>query len=79
MKGCYKVSSEPFLLQAKQPQLSQPVLTGEVLQSLDDLHGPPLDSLEQVHVFLTLGASKLDIGLRVGSHQSGVEGQNHLL
>ena len=28
-KGCYQVTSEPSLLRAEQPQLSQPVLTGE--------------------------------------------------
>ncbi|KAK4816270.1 hypothetical protein QYF61_014342 [Mycteria americana] len=32
LEGCYKVSPEPSLLQAEQPQLSQPVLIGEVLQ-----------------------------------------------
>jgi len=32
LEGCYKVSSELSLLQAEEPQLSQPVLVGEVLQ-----------------------------------------------
>jgi len=34
LEGCSKASPEPCLLQAEQPQLSQPVLTGEVLQPL---------------------------------------------
>ena len=42
MKGCYQVTSEPSLFQAEQPQLSQPVLTGEVFHSLDHFCGPPL-------------------------------------
>ena len=32
LEGCSKVSPEPSLLQAKQPQLSEPVLIGEVFQ-----------------------------------------------
>jgi len=45
---------EPFLLQAKQSQFSQPFLTGEVVQFLYRLHGPSLDSLQSVHVCLLL-------------------------
>jgi len=37
-----------------------------------------LDLLQQVHVLLVLRSPDLDSGLQVGSHQSGVEGQNHL-
>ncbi|KAK4808881.1 hypothetical protein QYF61_007996 [Mycteria americana] len=77
-EGCYKVSPEPSLLQAEQPQLSQPVFIGEVLQPSDHLHGPPLDLLQQVHVLLMLGAPQVDAVLQVGSHKSGVKGQNHL-
>jgi len=69
---------EPSLLQAEQPQLSQPLLTGEVFQPFDHLCGPPLDPLQQVHVCSVLRAPELDAGLQVGSHESGVEGQNHL-
>ncbi|KAK4816040.1 hypothetical protein QYF61_011048 [Mycteria americana] len=36
----------------------------EVLQPLDHLRGPPLDPLEQVHVFLMLGALELDAVLQ---------------
>ncbi|KAK4821962.1 hypothetical protein QYF61_004966 [Mycteria americana] len=78
LAGCYKVSPQPSLLQAEQSQLSQPVFTGEVLQPLDHFHGSPLDLPQQVHVLLMLGAPELDAALQVGSHKSGVEGQNHL-
>ncbi|KAK4824675.1 LOW QUALITY PROTEIN: hypothetical protein QYF61_017255 [Mycteria americana] len=64
--------------QAEQPQLSQPVLIGEVLQPSDHSLGPPLDPLQQVHVLLVLRAPELDAVLQVGSHQSRAEGQNHL-
>ncbi|KAK4831319.1 hypothetical protein QYF61_016808 [Mycteria americana] len=60
LEGYYKVSLEPSLLQAEQPQLSQPVFIAEVLQPSDHLHGPALDSLQQVHVLLMLGAPELD-------------------
>ncbi|KAK4829762.1 hypothetical protein QYF61_006486 [Mycteria americana] len=76
-EGCYKVSLQPSLLQAEQPQLSQPVFIGEVLQPSDHFHGPPLDSLQQVHVLLMLGAPELDTVLQVGWHKSRVEGENH--
>ncbi|KAK4825708.1 hypothetical protein QYF61_002067 [Mycteria americana] len=78
LEGCYKVSPEPSLLQAEQPQLSHPVFTGEVLQPSDHLRGPPLDSLQQLHVLLMLGAPELNAVVQLGSHESGVEGQNHL-
>ncbi|KAK4830276.1 hypothetical protein QYF61_009369 [Mycteria americana] len=64
LEGCYKVSLEPPLLQAEQPQLSQPVFIGEVLQPSDHLHGPPLDSLQQVHVLLMLEAPELNTVLQ---------------
>jgi len=41
--SCSKVAPDPSLLQAEPPQLSQPVLVGEVLQPSDHLRGPPLD------------------------------------
>ena len=34
--------------------------------------------LQQLHVLPVLRAPELDAGLHVGSHQSGVERQNHL-
>ncbi|KAK4807099.1 hypothetical protein QYF61_018440 [Mycteria americana] len=38
---------------------------GEVLQPSDRFHGPPLDPLQQVHVFLVLGTPELDAVLQV--------------
>ncbi|KAK4824113.1 hypothetical protein QYF61_010736 [Mycteria americana] len=51
---------------------------GEVFHPFDRFCDPPLDLLQEVHVLLMLGAPELDAVLQVGSHQSGVEGQNHL-
>ena len=48
LKSCYQVTSESPFLQAEQPQLSQPVLTGEVFHPLDRSSGPPLDMLQQL-------------------------------
>ncbi|KAK4825966.1 hypothetical protein QYF61_003535 [Mycteria americana] len=64
--------------QAEQPQLSQPFLIGEVLQPSDHFCGPLLDPLQQVHLFPVPRTPELDAVLQVGSHQSRVEGQNHL-
>ncbi|KAK4822945.1 hypothetical protein QYF61_023445 [Mycteria americana] len=50
----------------------------EVFHPSDHFCGPPLDLLQQVHVFPVLRAPELDAVLQVGSHQSRVEGQNHL-
>ncbi|KAK4826501.1 hypothetical protein QYF61_009574 [Mycteria americana] len=65
-------------VRAEQPQLSQPVLIGEVFHPSDHFCGPPLDPLQQVHVFPVLRTLELDAVLQVGSHQSGVEGHDHL-
>ncbi|XP_068253163.1 ubiquitin-conjugating enzyme E2 W isoform X1 [Nyctibius grandis] len=78
LEGCYEVSPEPSLLQAEEPQLSQPVFIGEVLQPFDHHRGPPLDSFQQLHVLLMLGAPEMNAVLQVGSHESRVKGQNHL-
>ncbi|GAB0204266.1 hypothetical protein GRJ2_002892200 [Grus japonensis] len=50
--------------QAEEPQLSQPVLIGKVLQPSDQLCGPPLDSLQQLHVSPLLGPPELDTVLQ---------------
>jgi len=50
-----------------------------VLQPSDHFCGPPLDPLQQVDVFLVLGAPELDAVIQVGSYQSRAEGQNPLL
>ena len=40
LEGCYKVSPAPSLLQAEQPQLSQPFLTGDMFHPSDHFCGP---------------------------------------
>ncbi|KAK4816838.1 hypothetical protein QYF61_023902 [Mycteria americana] len=72
-------SLSPSFLQAEQCPLSQPFLIEEVFQPSHHFCGPPLDLLQQVHVFPALRAPELDEVLQGGSHQSGAEGQNHLL
>jgi len=49
-KTGYQVSPEPSFLQDEQPQLSQPVLIGEVFCHLDRFCGTPLNVLQQFHV-----------------------------
>jgi len=78
LRGHHKVSLEPSLLRAEQPQLSELFLIGEVFQPSDHFCGPPLDLLQQIHVFPVLRAPELDTGLQVESDQSCVEGQNRL-
>jgi len=71
LEGCSKVSPQPSLLQAEQPQLSQPFLTAEVLQPSDNFCG-----LLWIHSNRTT-SPELDTGLQVGS-QSRAQGQNPL-
>ena len=52
--------STQSLIQAKQAQLSQPFFIKKMLQSSDHLHGPLLDSLQQLHIFPVLGVRGLD-------------------
>ena len=61
----WKVSPGPSLLQAEQPQLSQPFLVAEVFQPSDHLCAPPLNPLQQLYVLLVLGAPELHVGLQV--------------
>lgn len=49
----------------------------DVLQTSDQLCGPPLNSIQQTHVLLTLAASELKVVSQVGAHKGGVEGRNH--
>ena len=57
LKGHYQVTSEPSLLQAEQPQLSQPVLIGEEIHPLYHFCGTPLHVLQQVHISPVLRTS----------------------
>ncbi|KAK4829013.1 hypothetical protein QYF61_001769 [Mycteria americana] len=75
-----------FILKESQQQPSQKSLQkklsvnnrGEVFHPSDHFCGPPLDTLQQVHVFPVLRTPELDAVLQVGSHQSGAERQNHI-
>lgn len=51
-----------------------------MLQPSGHLCGPPLDSLQQFHVFPMLGNLELDTVLEVSAptQKNGVEGENHL-
>lgn len=61
-----EVSSEPSFLQAQQAQLLHHFFIGGVLQAFDHLHGPPLDTLRQLHIVLTLRTPGLDTVLQMG-------------
>ena len=50
--SCNQFSLQPSLLQAEQPQLSQPVLIGEVLQPSNNFCCPPLDPSNSSMSFL---------------------------
>jgi len=64
-----KGSPEPSLLQAEQPQLSQPFLILEVFHPSNHLCGPPLDPLKQAHIFPVLITPELDVVLQVVSQE----------
>ena len=49
-----------------------------MLQPSEYLCSSALDPLQQVHVLLMYEAPELDVVVQMGSHQSGVEGQNPL-
>ena len=76
MRGHCQVTSEPSLLQAEQPQLSQPVLIGEVFHPLDHFSGPPLDAIQQFRVSPVLQTSHVDAVYQVRSHYHSAEGKN---
>ena len=78
LEGHCEVSAEPSLQQAKQAQFFQRFSVGEVLWPSDHLSGPPLDPLQELHVFLVLGVPGLDAVFWMGPHKSQVEGDNHL-
>jgi len=70
--------SLPSQLQAEQSQHSQPLLTRQMLQSLNHPHGSSLDSLQHVHVFIVLGNPELDTALQLSSQWCRVDRKNHL-
>ena len=78
LEGLNEVCPEPSLLQAEQAKPPKHVFKGEVLQSSDYLCGPSLDLLQQLHVFLVLGAQGLDGVLQMGPHEGRIEKDNHI-
>ena len=48
------------VLHTQESRVPQPFLAWEILQALNCLHGPPLDSLEEIPVFLELRSPELD-------------------
>ena len=78
MGKCSEVSPEPSLFQTEQDQLHQLFFTEVVLQAFGYLHGPTLDLLQHLHIFLVLGTPGLDDGLQTRSHRNRVEGGSHL-
>ncbi|KAK4823556.1 LOW QUALITY PROTEIN: hypothetical protein QYF61_003300 [Mycteria americana] len=55
-----KVSPQPPFLQAKQPQLPQPLLIRLLLQTLHQLRCPSLDTLQHLNVSLVVRGPKLN-------------------
>lgn len=78
MRGCSKVSSKPALLQAEQAELSWPVTHSRGASALEASLWPPLDSIQQFHMFVTLGVPDLEAEHQLGSQERRVEGKNPL-
>ncbi|KAK4814695.1 LOW QUALITY PROTEIN: hypothetical protein QYF61_025521 [Mycteria americana] len=72
-----KVSPQPPLLQAKQPQLPQPLPISLVLQTLPQLRCPSLDTLQPPNVSLGVRGPTLNTGFEVRPHQCRVQGHDH--
>ena len=64
-----RYAPEPSLLQAEQSQLSQPVLVGQMLQSINDISSTLQEPLQYAHVPLVLRSLALDTALQMLSHQ----------
>ena len=76
--GRSQLPLEPSPLQAAQPQLSQPILIGEVFHPLGQFCGIPLDAPKQVHVSPVLRTPHPDKALQVSSHSAELRGQSAL-
>ncbi|KAK4817045.1 hypothetical protein QYF61_026353 [Mycteria americana] len=72
-----KVSPQPPFLQAKQPQLPQPLLIRLVLQTLHQLRCPSLDTLQHLNIPLVVRGPKLNTAFEVRPHQCRVQGHDH--
>ncbi|KAK4815341.1 hypothetical protein QYF61_000173 [Mycteria americana] len=71
-----KVSPQPPFLQAKQPQLPQPLLIRLLLQTLHQLRCPSLDTLQPLNVSLVVRGPKLNTVFEVRPHQCRVQGHD---
>jgi len=62
------------------PRLNKPssLSLSSLERCSDHLHGPFLDALQQLHIFLVLDAPDLDAVLQVRPHEGRIEGDNHL-
>ena len=78
LEGSNEVSPEPSLLQAKLGQVHQPVLTGEVFQPFDHLHGHPLHLVQQLRILPALGAPGLDTALQMWPRKTSWE-RTHMI
>lgn len=74
----YGQSSSSSLLFSRESWLCQPLLTEEVLQALDHLGDPMLDSLKYVQDSLVLGSPEVDPELQGWPHQCWTEWKDHL-
>ncbi|KAK4825514.1 hypothetical protein QYF61_000027, partial [Mycteria americana] len=72
-----EVSPQPPFLQAKQPQLPQPLLIRLLLQTLHQLRCPSLDTLQPLNIPLVVGGPKLNTVFEVKPHQCRVQGHDH--
>ena len=72
-----RVFPQPPLLQAKQPQVSQPLLVRLVLQTLHQLRRPSLDTLQRLCVLLVARGWELNTVLEVQPHQGQTKGDDH--
>ncbi|KAK4821623.1 hypothetical protein QYF61_026057 [Mycteria americana] len=72
-----EVSPQPPFLQAKQPQLPQPLLIRLLLQTLHQLRCPSLDTLQHLNVSLVVRGPKLNTVFKVRPHQCRVQGHDH--
>lgn len=57
---------------------SQNLPSWEALLSLHRLYGPPLDSVQEIHVSSVLRSPNLDTAFQVRPHQCWVKGKHHL-
>lgn len=69
-------SLEPFLLQSRQPESSQPLLVRQMLQVLNHLCDSSLDSMQYVYISLVLGIPGPYTTFLTYPHQCWIEGKD---